>query len=124
MKLLKDDNIVCCEGCRQLQGNCHNIKYGRYCIDMVRTYFYTNEELDIEPDEMVARKTFIDHYNYALRYEEYTNGKRSMEVVPWKYPPPCMERFSYDDVMGWFTWKSGGEWVKKKVKIQDTWKRY
>ena len=122
---LKEGSTFCCEGCGQLAGNCHNIKYGRYCVDVVRGYYYTNKELDIETQETVARKLFFDHYNYALHYDEFRAGRTSLGIVAWDYTPRCLEKFSYDDVMGWFVWKSGGGWVDKKDdKMPSSWSRY
>ena len=117
-KELKEGSTFCCEGCGQLAGNCHNIKYGRYCVDVVHGYCYTNKELDIEQQETAARKL------HTLHYDEYRAGRTSLDIVAWDYPPPCMERFSYDDVMGWFVWKIGGVWIDKDGKIPSSWSRY
>ena len=69
-EILKDAE-TCCKGCHKKTALCPNLKYGRYCIDSVRAYYYMNVELYIEPLEIVARKIFIDHYNYATHFSEY-----------------------------------------------------
>lgn len=120
--LLQDPNTYC-DGCQQLPGKCHNLQYGRYCVDAVRAYYYTNKELDIQVEEIVARKIFIDHYNYACHFSNYQVGGK-LNAIGWRAMPRCLERFSYSDIVGWFNWKSVGGWLDKKEKLPPTWEHY
>ena len=101
---LVGDPTVCCEGCGQLADKCHNVKFGRYCVEDVCAYYYTNKELVIKPLELVARKVFIDHYHYTSHYEDFCQDDKcaTFGEVQWKDIPLCLKEHCYDDVMGFF----------------------
>lgn len=73
-ELLKNDpkdQSLTCKGCGFKVDKCQNKKFGRYCVNAVRAYYYGNKDTGTEPLEICARKVFIDHYHYASHYDAF-----------------------------------------------------
>ena len=121
-EVVAGDNVVCA-GCSCGLTKCHNVRYGRYCIDAVREHYYNAKEMEIETSGMVFRKIFMDHYNYALHFDSYDPNDALIEVK-WKFPAECLEKFSCKPILEWVEWKTNGGWLDKKETVPDEWHKY
>ena len=116
-----------CEGCGYHTRQCHNVRYGKYCIDSVRALCHTNVELGIETDRLVFQKTFIDHYHYAWHFDSFCSEKsvvKSPKVLKFTTLPRCLKEHSFDSVVGWAEWFKAGKWVDKREDLPAEWKSY
>ena len=110
-----------CEGCGNSSGMCHNVQYGRYCMDAVRAYHHSNKGLGIETCQMVGRKIFVEHYSYALHFNEYDATSDSLHEIKWASLPYCLKELSYDNIVDWLGWAIDGKWQEKGKKIPEEW---
>ena len=68
---------------------------------------------------IVAKKIFIDHYNYVIKYDRYDssgspeNSLKSLQKVDWEYPVPCVRDNSYFYILKWLDWIKNDKWVHK-----------
>ena len=121
-EVVAGDTVVCA-GCGFGLTKCHNVRYGRYCIDAVRAHYYNAKAMEIETSGLVFRKIFTDHYNYAMHFDTY-DPNDALTEVKWKMPAECLERFSCEPILEWMEWKKNGGWLDKKGKIPDEWHNY
>ena len=70
-KVLSKGSTMHCKGCGQLPTNCCNVKYGVYCKNAVRSYFYKNSEVGIDTHVLTAKKVFVDHFHYTIHYKAF-----------------------------------------------------
>ena len=72
---------------------------------------------------IVAKKIFIDHYNYVIKFDRYEAhappdiSLASLEKHDWEYPPPCVRDNSYFYILKWLDWVKRGKWSKKNDGI-------
>ena len=88
---------------------CHNLKYGRYCIDAVCSYYHDNGRW---ADILVAKKIFVDRYNTALEWDTFKQTGCLRKQL-WTYPPLCLRMNSMDMIIQWMEWKKGGEFISR-----------
>lgn len=108
-----------CPHCRKYRWDCHEQKYGRYCVEAVKRYFEWKYTSVIKvKDAMVV---FINYYNRPLDYclfdkldDPDKEEQPYLDNMEHKYPPKCMEVTSLLHVLQWAYWKQ----EKRRAKLE------
>ena len=112
---------VLCVGCGLKGSSCLNLRFGRFCQDAVRQYQRATPNKYLQG--IVAKKIFIDHYNYMIKFDRYRPGGTpddslaSLQKEEWVYPPACVLENSYFYILKWLDWVKHGKWSFKKSRV-------
>ena len=63
---------VLCSGCGFYGSSCLNLRFGQFCQDAMRQYQRDTPKKLLQG--IVAKKIFIDHYNYMIKYDRYDSS--------------------------------------------------
>ena len=88
-----------CKGCGQIMTECHDIKYGAWCLHEVIVYVMRAPSFACTN---AAKKIFIDTYNQSYGFSSFHDITEKKTHVDWVFPPTCVQRNSYDYAMYWF----------------------